>query len=138
MDGASHEPNAKKKNGEYDVVESLIVLEIDDPEQSSSRDSLQSVFAAGEGSLQIDEVHQLSQSQRDHGEINALPTDDQASDDESQRGRGQGTGENPKAGSESLLLNKVAGKVAGSSKKSRVTEGEESGVSKEKVKCAGE
>src|SRR5215472_2172821 len=138
MDGASHEPNAEKKNGEYDVVESLIVLEVDDPEQASSRNGLQSVFTAGEGSLQIDEVHQLGQSQRDHGEINALPSDDQASDNESQRRRGQGTRENPKAGSEGLLLNKVAGKVAGSSKKRRVTEGEESGVSKKKVECAGE
>ena len=66
---------ATKKIAETKTYIAHVVGQVDEAEQLAARHGLDSVLAAGERRLQIEEEHHLRQRQRDHREIDPLAAD---------------------------------------------------------------
>ena len=104
-----------------------------------ARHALQAVLAAGERRLDEDEEHQLRQSQRDHGEVDALPADRQHAEQRAEHRRGQGAGEDAQLGAESAVAAQhVACDIAAGGEERRMAEGQQTRVASSSVEGAGE
>src|SRR5260370_36568648 len=92
VDGSKNDQKTEQESGEDDVVKDGRVGEIENSEQITLRNALDAVFAMGERRLQIDEVEELRQRQRNHREIDALATDRDDAGDDAKPGGARGAG----------------------------------------------
>src|SRR6266850_2842765 len=122
IDGAKDDQKTEQEPGKDDVIKHRRVREIEKAEQISLRDALDTVFAMGERRLQIDEIQQLRQSQRDHREIDALTPDSNEACDDAKPGGTGGADQNSKLGRKAPDLHRMRGDVARGTQKHRVTE----------------
>ena len=76
------------------------------------RNALNAVFTVGERGLQIDEIQQLRQRQRDHREVDALAADRDQPGDDAERRRTDGAGQDSEFGGQPPDLQRVRGDIA--------------------------
>ncbi len=92
----------------------------------------------GERGLQIDEIEQLRQRQRDHREIDALAADGDKPGNDGKPGGGGGTGENSEFGRNAPDLEGVRRDVAGGAEKHRMAERQQPAIADQQVEGAGQ
>src|SRR6202041_2346567 len=96
VDGTEDHEEAEHEARDDNVINHRRLGEIKDPEQIALRDSLDAVLTMGERRLQINEVNELRQCQRDHGEIDALAPDRHDAGDDAKPRRCRYADENAK------------------------------------------
>src|SRR6185312_5873405 len=138
VDGAENQQKTEQKTSENDVVKYRRVLEIENAEQIPLRDALDAVFAMGERRLQIDEIQQLRQRERDHRKIDALAPDGDQAGDDAKSGGGGGADQNSKLGRDAPDLQGMGAAIARGAQKHRVAEREQSAIADQQVEGAGE
>src|SRR3979411_868550 len=138
VDGAKNQQKTEQEPGEDDVIKYRRIREIENPEQMSLRNALNAVFAMGERRLQIDEIQQLRQRERDHGEIDALAANSDDAGDHPKPSGASGANQNSKLRRKAPDLQRMRGDVARRPQKHRMTERQQSAVTDQQVEGAGQ
>jgi len=83
---ANHQQHGQRRDRKNQVIEKTVVVEVD-AEQAAAAGDLQSVFTAGPiAELIGEEILQLRERQRDHGEIDAGGANRNAADEQGTHG----------------------------------------------------
>ena len=120
------------------VVQRRGVVQFQPSEQGAARHALQPVFPPGGGPAQRDEVNDLRQGQRDHGEINPPALERQEAEKRSQRpGNGNRRQECEFCG-EAMVLDQECRCIGGNAIEGRMPERQQSAVAENQVERCGE
>src|SRR5262249_46463488 len=91
IDDAIDQQEAAEKDDQHGDVHVGLVREVNEPEQLSAWHRLDTILAVRERRLDGEEVHHLRQRERDHGKVDALPTDREGAHDRAEAGGGGGS-----------------------------------------------
>src|SRR5207245_2461322 len=119
-----------------DVIERRRLLQIDKAEQMTLRDALNAVLAMSERRLQIDEIEELRQRQRDHREVDALAADRDEAGHHAERGRGGGADQDAEFGRQAPDLQRMRAAIARGAQKHRVPEREQAAIADQEIERA--
>ena len=92
----------------------------------------------GERRLQVDEVQQLRQRQRDHREVDALPADGDEAGDDGKRGGAGDADQNSEFRRHAPDLERMRRAIARGPQKHRVAERQQAAIADQQVERAGE
>ena len=97
---------------------------------------MDAVLAVSERRLDGEEIHHLSQSERDHREIDALPADRERADDRAEPGGGHGSRCDRELGREAPDLGCMRADIARPAEEQGVAEGQQTDIADQQVERA--
>jgi hypothetical protein len=126
------------EHGQHEIIHVHRLVEVDDAEEISTRHTLQSVFAMGEGGLQAEEEEHLRQCQRNHRRIDALTANGEITDDEAKGGCGENAEYEAEFRRNAPDFHRMGRDIGRAAEEGCMAEGQNAGIAQQKVEGRGE